>query len=346
MHVIAIGDAFVTEEHFRDACKVLEKRGVSIEVMFWGPRDRGQLEETIRQMEEHGPSVVEDAEEISQMLQHASSDTALLVDFCPILGSAMSRLSMIGVCRSGYNNIDMNAAAVLGVPVVNVAGRNANAVAEFTIGMILSETREIARSHADLLRGKWRKDLNGDPMEIRGKRIGLIGFGEIGRLVAEKLSAWKCDIAYFDPNVGEPPNEVPHARSVDLHTLLTTSDILSVHARLTEATEKLISYGEFAKMKRGAYLINTARAGIVEENALVEALEAGTLRGAALDVFNREPLPANHPFLRLHNVTLTSHLAGSTAEALSESPRLLVERMLKLHERGDASVVVNRDVVG
>jgi D-3-phosphoglycerate dehydrogenase len=212
---------------------------------------------------------------------------------------------------------------------MNTPGRNARAVAEATMGLILGEVRNIARSHAYLRSGDWRRTFpNSEAIpELNEKTVGLVGYGSVGRLMAGYLFAFGSEVIAYDPFVRGDPAP---ATMVDLETLLQQSDVVSVHARLTEETQNLISHGELSLMKHSAVLVNTARSGLVDEAALIDALTERRIMGAALDVFDTEPLPAGHPFLTLDNVTITPHLAGSTVDAFRNCPKLLAGHLTRM----------------
>jgi D-3-phosphoglycerate dehydrogenase len=322
MRILAVGDAFVLPKYFEQAFRIFQKRGASVETIYWGPTCRADLEHVIRAMEIQGPCY---DSSIKALESHVAGCDMLLVDFCPVPKELIQGIGLIGVCRAGVNNVDLTAATDAGVPVVNVQGRNASAVAEFAIGLMLSESRHIARSHSSLMRGEWRKDYNAAPMELEDKTVGLVGYGSIGRRVARKLSGFGCRIVYFDPWVQDMAES--HAKKVEFDQLLKESDIISIHARLTAETRGLIGKKEFAMMKKSVYLINTGRAELVDQQELYNVLRTQRIRGAALDVFSEEPLPSTHPFLSLDNVTLTPHMGGSTPESLQRSPKLLANNI-------------------
>ena len=234
---------------------------------------------------------------------------------------------MIGVCRAGTENIDARAAADRNIPIYNVPGRNATAVAEFTVGMILAERRNIARAHLSLATGGWRKTYanTGQFTELAGKTVGLIGFGVIGQMVAQRLRPFEVEIIVHDPYQDEDVIQEHGGRKVDLEDLLRRCDIVSLHARGSEDGPPLIGARELARMKHTALLINTARAYLVDAVALADALRDRRIAGAAVDVFEQEPLDIDAPLRTLDNITLTPHLAGSTVEAFQHSPHLLVE---------------------
>jgi len=202
-------------------------------------------------------------------------------------------------------------------------------VAECTLGLILAEIRNLARGHARLLGGKWDRSFpnSEDIPELYRRTVGLVGYGAVGQLVARYLEALGCRLLAFDPYFsGNPAPTV----LTDLPTLLRESDVVSLHARLGPDTQGLIGAKELALMKPSAILVNTARSGLVDEAALVRALAERRIMGAALDVFDREPLPPDHPLLRLENVTLTPHLAGSTRDGFRNSPVLLAGHFARM----------------
>jgi D-3-phosphoglycerate dehydrogenase len=215
-------------------------------------------------------------------------------------------------------------------------------VAEFTLGLMLAESRHIARSHCNLIHGRWLKAYGDDPNELGGKTVGIIGFGSIGRAVAVRLSGFDCRILFHDPFVSDG---APGAERTPLDRLLGESDFVTVHVRLTPETMHLIGREQIAQMKPSAYLINTARSEIIDQDALIEALAASRIRGAALDVFVDEPLPADSPLLSLANVTLTPHMGGATQESLARSPLMLAQNILKYLGGDHDCNIQNRSVL-
>jgi D-3-phosphoglycerate dehydrogenase len=260
---------------------------------------------------------------------------------------AMPGLRIIGVSRAGLENVNVEKATERGVLVFNVMGRNAHAVSDFAIGMMLAEARNIARAHYAIKNGKWRKEFaNKDNVpELGGKTVGLVGFGFIGSLVAKKLSGFDVKVVVYDPYANQEKLKAAGVTPVGLEELFKTSDFVSIHARLTEENKKMITGGLIALMKPTAYFINTSRAGLVDQDALAAALKAGKIQGAALDVFTTEPIPEESPYLGLDNVTLTSHLAGTTSDALTNSPFLLLEDIAKFISGGEARYIVNKAVL-
>ena len=260
---------------------------------------------------------------------------AVLVDhLAPITGAMLDRLpdlKLIAVSRGGPVNIDLAAARARGVTVVNTPGRNASAVAEFTIAAILVETRLIRAGHEALRQGQWRGDLYRADLtgtELSELTVGLIGYGEIGTRVVPLLKPFGCRILVCDPY--KELSERDRADGVvmtDLDTLLAESDVVSLHARVTEETRGFLAAPQFARMKRGSYFINTARGPMVNYEDLRRALESRHIRGAMLETFWQEPTPADAPLLRLDNVTLTPHIAGASTTTVRIAARMVAEEV-------------------
>ncbi len=229
-----------------------------------------------------------------------------------------SHLRGIVLHGAGVDQVDTAAAANLGIKVVNLPGANANAVAELTLGLILASLRHIPRADQLLRAAGWESSrLLG--AELRGRTVGLVGFGQIGQRVAALLQPFGVRLLVTSrslPQVDSLEYEV-----VGLEALLAASDIVSIHAPLTDDTYQLLNKKRLALLKPGAFLVNTARGAIIEQEALRAALLSGRLAGAALDVFDPEPLATDNPLLTLDNVILTPHLGGSTAECLAELAR-------------------------
>ena len=231
-----------------------------------------------------------------------------------VLAAGQPRLRVVARAGAGVDNIDVSAARALGVAVLNTPGANSIAAAELALGLMLSCVRHIPAAHGSLARGEWRRaDFAGT--ELSGKSLGLVGFGRIARLVAARAQAFGMAVLAHDPFVDDAAAAAAGVRLVDLPALWAESDIISLHAALTDATRHLVDAAALAQMKPTAIVVNAARGGLVDEAALAEALRAGRLRAAAVDVYGSEPPPADHPLLGLPNVVHTPHLGASTAEA-------------------------------
>lgn len=241
--------------------------------------------------------------------------------------AAAPGLRLVASCRGNPTNVDLAAAEVRGVVVLATPGRNAISVADFSVGLLLTHLRRIARAETQLRERGWMTD--GDlpyfhfrGPELDGRTIGLVGFGAIGRLVGERLRAFGMSVLAFDPFVAQAPAGV---ELVDLDGLLTRSDVISLHCPLTSETLGLIGERELALMGPDAVLVNTARAAVVDEAALLDALREHRIGGAALDVFWDEPLAPDHPVRDLDNVTLTPHIAGAADDVKRHQARMILE---------------------
>ena len=242
---------------------------------------------------------------------------------------AAPRLRWVGRAGAGLDTIDVVAAKERGVEVMNVPGANSIAVAELVFGLLLALFRRLPEADASLRRGEWLKSkLMG--RELRGKTIGIVGMGKIGREVARRAAAFDMRCLGHDPLVPAEAIRAAGAEPVGLRELLAQSDVVSLHVPVTAETKNLLDAGAIAGMKPGSVLVNAARGGLVDEPALAEALRSGHLAGAALDVFATEP-PGMSPLLSLANVVASPHLGASTREAQEacgdEIARMLLERM-------------------
>jgi len=273
------------------------------------------------------------------------ADAEILIDhLAPVTASMLDQLPalrLIAVSRGGPVNIDMAAAHAHGIKVVNTPGRNASAVAEFTIGAILAETRLIRAGHEALRGGVWRGDLyraDRTGEELSAMTVGIIGYGHIGTKVVRLLKPFGCRILVDDPYVElSAEDRADGVIATDLAGLLADSDVVSLHARVTEETRGFIDAYAFARMRRGAYFINTARGPLVDYEALYEALASGHLRGAMLETFWQEPVPPDAPLLKLPNVTLTPHIAGASITTVRVAATMIAEEVRR-HLAGEPAL--------
>lgn len=243
----------------------------------------------------------------------------------------LPRLRLIAVSRGGPVNVDMAAARDHGVLVVNTPGRNASAVAEFTIGAILAETRKIREGHEDLRRGIWRGDLYRADVtgrELNEMTVGVIGYGNIGTRVVRLLRAFGCRILVNDPYVQlDPEDAAAGVELVSFDRVVRESDVLSLHPRVTDETRGMMNAEAFAKMKPGSLFVNTARGPLCDYEALQRALTEGPLGSAMLETFAVEPAPPDWPLLKLPNVTLTPHIAGASVRTVTHAAEQAAEEV-------------------
>lgn len=242
----------------------------------------------------------------------------------------LPNLCILAVSRAGIEGVDVAAATDRGIPVLNTPGRNAEAVADFTFALIFAMVRKTTQAE-DLLRsGGWVNWLSPykaglEGLELSGRILGLIGFGHIGRLVAKRADAFGIRILVYDPFVQDRDLESLSINCTSLDRLLADADIVSIHCALTPETREMLNRERLSKMKASAYLINTARAAVINEEALLAALKNKAIAGAALDVFWKEPLPTDHPLMALDNVILTPHVAGMGDGVIARGAKMLVD---------------------
>jgi D-3-phosphoglycerate dehydrogenase len=319
--IAIIGDRFMKVETFseliRKACgSQLQIRGLELP---WPdePMEHGYSQPGLDGLKEY----MGDPEKLVEFI----GDSEILVNhLAPVSAGMLNQLpglKLIVVSRGGPVNIDMKAVCERGIQVVNVPGRNSTAVAEFTIGAILVETRLIRVGHEALRQGNWRGDLYRADVtgrELCQMTVGLIGYGHVGTKVVKLLQPFGSKILVCDPYVHlSEEDRLSGVEQVDLDELLSQSDVVSLHARVTEETTGFLDAAAFRRMRPGAYFINTARGPMVDYDALYEALTSGHLRGAMLETFGIEPVPAEWPLLKLPNVTLTPHIAGASLRTVS-----------------------------
>ena len=344
MKILSISDVFIDQESILEGLRPILEHSVRIENIEWKVKDMEELQNINLYVEKNGS----DSYSVPIEIIDACKDADIIIThFCPInreLIRNARNLKIIGVLRSGYENINVDFASQSGVLVINTPGRNADSVADFTVGMIIAECRNIARGHYGLKQGKWEKDFpnSGNIPELSGKIVGLLGFGAIGEKVALRLRGFNMNICVHDPYISEFPDWV---KVCTLNELLEKSDFISLHLKYCEATKNLINKNTLNKMKKTTYLINTARAGIINENDLYEALKNKKIAGAALDVYEKEPPGIDYPLISLDNVTITPHMAGGTNDAFKKSPKMIAENLLNLWD-GEKKLknIINKDI--
>ena len=237
-----------------------------------------------------------------------------------------TKLKVVGRAGVGVDNIDLAAAKSRGVTVVNAPVSTTLAVAELTFGLLLALTREIPRADSSMKQGQWlKKELEG--VELHGKTLGILGMGRIGAEVARRARAFGMDVLGYDPLLSPEEIRGRVAEPVDRDELLARADFISLHLPLTPETRGLLDADQFAKMKDGARIVCAARGGIIDEAALLSALESGKIAGAALDVFESEP-PGGTDLVRHPKVIATPHVGAQTAEAQSRAAEDIAHEVL------------------
>lgn len=248
---------------------------------------------------------------------------------------AAKKLRFIQKWGVGFDNIDVEAARELNIPVAIAAGANADAVAELAVGLMLAALRRISYVDRATRQGIWSKaSIRPSAFMIKGRTIGLYGIGNIAYAVAKKVQGFEpAEIIYYDlKRLGPEQEEALHARYVTPEELFAESDVLSLHVPLNSHTSKIVNADTLKRMKPGAVLINTARGGLVDEAALIEALRNGAIAGAGLDAFEQEPINGDNPLLTMDNVVLSNHCGNSTIDSILPITRHVFDNLLRFEE--------------
>lgn len=327
--ILIIGDLFVTHQLFRAAIErslddLQEEVGYSVVETAWPDdplKDVEEVHEGVGDVE----AMIPELEDVNIIVTDYGVVTKRMIDAAP-------KLVLIAVARGGPVSVNVKAAQERGIQVVNLPGRNSRAVAEFTLGLIFAQMKKISECHFDMKRGVWRGDcyrFEKAPSELSGQIVGLVGFGSVGQLLAPMFRCLGTKVLCFDPYVDRGVFTKLEVQPVDLETLLAQSDVVSLHARVTQANVGMIGTNQLRRMKESAYLINTARGALVDYQALYRALKEGWIAGAALDIYDIEPIDKNYPLVELNNVTLTPHIAGASKETAIRSADQIAQKVAR-----------------
>jgi D-3-phosphoglycerate dehydrogenase len=271
------------------------------------------------------------------VIRSATKMTKELIDAAP-------QLKVIMRAGAGVDNVDVPHATSKKVLVLNCPGVNNNAVAELTLGFLFGLMREIPRATAGMKANRWeKKELVGN--EAAGRTIGILGFGAIGGIVGRACHALGMNVLVYDPRANELKSKPEYsfvkgwASSMDL--VFSDADVVTLHVPLMDATKNSIGAAQFGKMKKGSYFINCSRGGIANEADLLEALNNGTIAGAALDVFDKEPTPENHPLVQHPKVICSPHIGAATKEAQHKVGLAAAKYLIDFYQEGKAPTAVN-----
>lgn len=336
MKCYAIGDKLLPSRYFDEVLKSEALFESYSSYAFREDMDRNETRNMIRRMETEGSTYCEIPDEVMRSMADVE---ILFIHLFPVsakLIEASKNLRYIVTARGGVENIDVACAKAHGITIINCPGHNAYAVAEYTIGLMLAETRNIVRADAALRRGQWREAFPNSKAipELRACTVGIIGYGTIGRLVAERLQPFGCRIIVNDPYVRAEDILATGCTPVTKDELLQTADIVTLHGRLPAGEPPIIGQQEFEKMKPNSILINTARAALVDMQALENVLREKRIMGAAVDVFPKEPLGDGDPLLALDNIVLTNHRGGDTIDSYIKAPEMLLKQLHELLDTG------------
>lgn len=319
--VAIIGDLFMLPEAFEQALVAACGDEVTIRIRKdnWPdePMEHGYAVEGMDGLKEYFGT----ADDVVDFVGDAEILVTHLAPLSRGMFERMPNLKLVAVSRGGPVNVDMAAAADHGVTVVNTPGRNSTAVAEFTLGAILSETRKIREGHESLRQGIWRGDLYRADItgrELNEMTVGVIGYGNIGTKVVELLRAFGTRVLVCDPYVQlDPEDAMAGVEHVSLERLLGEADVVTLHARVTDETRNMMNAEAFKAMKKDALFVNTARGPMCNYDDLHQALVDGEIGSAMLETFGIEPVPVDWPLLQLPNVTLTPHIAGASVRTVT-----------------------------
>ncbi len=319
--VAIIGDLFMLPEAFEQALVAACGDEVTIRIRKdnWPdePMEHGYAVEGMDGLKEYFGT----ADDVVDFVGDAEILVTHLAPLSRGMFERMPNLKLVAVSRGGPVNVDMAAAADHGVTVVNTPGRNSTAVAEFTLGAILSETRKIREGHESLRQGIWRGDLYRADItgrELNEMTVGVIGYGNIGTKVVKLLRAFGTRVLVCDPYVQlDPEDAMAGVEHVSLERLLGEADVVTLHARVTDETRNMMNAEAFKAMKKDALFVNTARGPMCNYDDLYQALVGGEIGSAMLETFGIEPVPVDWPLLQLPNVTLTPHIAGASVRTVT-----------------------------
>ncbi len=329
MKIICVADAYVTAEMMEEGVRPRLRAEDTMQTFFFGYPDKERMRDIVKTIEAYQ---IDDLPFPEGLLEAVADADLMIVHLCPInkrLLEAAKNLKAVMSCRGGIENIWLPGVKERGIVVASNPAHNANGVAEFAVGLILTETRNISRADAALKRGEWRKTWPNTPTyikELNDLTVGIVGFGAIGRLVAKKLSGFGCPIIVADPYAKQ--EDTDYYRFVTMDELLAQADIITLHARANGA---IMGEAEFEKMKPHSYLINTARSYLVDSNAFRKAMDSGKLLGAAFDVFETEPDIPDF-YRKYDNITITNHRGGDTIDSYSKAPIYAIESYLAFLE--------------
>lgn len=313
--------ALITAPFSNEGIDILSKY-MEVEIDGWGKdkieMDRARLLEKIKDVDVF----------ISEM---EAADKELI--------DAGKNLKILASPRGNPINIDTNYAKSKNIPVFYAPGRNSNGVAELTICLMIAISRMVVESSNFIHDGNWTKDGEMTYLKFRGaellnKKLGLIGLGAIGEKVCKVSKAIGMNVCVYDPYITDEKIKALGVESVSLETLFKESDYVSIHCKVTEETKGLVDKRLLGLMKSTAFIINTARSIIVNEKDLIEVLKEKRIKGAALDVFDEEPIPKDHPFLKLDNCLVTPHIGGATHEIVDHHSRIISEG-IELYLKGE-----------
>lgn len=259
-----------------------------------------------------------------------------------IMAGLQDRLKAVIRFGVGYDAVDIDAATQSGIPVANTPGTNAVSVAEHALTLMLTLQKKVVENCSNLRKGVWIEPIG---RELSGKTVALFGFGRIARVLASLLKGFSCKIMAYDVCFNNEKARELGVESCEIETLFSEADVVSLHIPFTPQTNKIVGKELLGKMKHSAFLINTSRGGVVDEEALLSVLREHRIAGAGLDVFSEEPIPPDHPFIHLENVVMTPHVAASTYESSIRTYRMAIDSLVDFMEGRTPENLLNPEYV-
>jgi phosphoglycerate dehydrogenase-like enzyme len=344
LKILAVGDAWVPVatmvEYLRRDLVPFELEFITYEVEIVAPGGRGESsrlrptvdDPLVEEYEGDPQDLIDGIGDVDILFTHLAPVTQKVLEAAP-------RLIAIGCTRSDPVSVNVQVATERGIPVFHAKGRSAEPVADYAIAMMLAVSRNICRADAFVRSGRWERytlDPNVDCANylthfqgprLAGSTVGIIGYGKIGRRVAKRLRGWDVNLLVYDPYVKD--EDLEYGRKVELSTLLREAQFITIHVPPSPHTQHLIGAEQIALMRQDAYLVNTARGSVVDQEALYEALREKRIAGAALDVYEVDPLPSNSLLLDMDNVVLTPHAAGMVTTVADVSCSLVTVNLGK-----------------
>ncbi len=300
------------------------------------------------ELNEIGNAIVTEDDREETLLRHVSDADLLVVCYAKVTRNIIAEAkSLKGILMwgVGVDNIDIEAATERNIPVANCPNYGTNTVADFTLGLMLALARKVIDLDRQMREDWMWPEFQYAGTDVFGKTIGLVGCGRTGKAVARRCRGFDMSILAYDPYVSPRSPGCEGIEFVPLEELLTRADFVSVHCCLTPETKNMLDRQALAKMKSSAFFLNVARGEVVDEIALVEALETGAIAGAGLDVFSQEPLPENHPFLHLKNTIVAPHFAYYTREADIRLDREALQAIRDLLENRPPENLLNPEIL-
>lgn len=327
---LIIGDKWVSGKEIRDILSPIFEKEIKFFYSDWLHNNLHSLQSDNLKIEKGG---LEDVKLEKNFYKNIKKYNIIIVHFAPLKEEVFRNninIEIVASLRSGLENICNYAKKQKNIKIINNPGRNANAVAEFTIAMMLNLNRQLYEFMYQTKKLNWPRKtslkwgLDYKIGELKSSTIGLIGFGVIGRKVANILDAFGSDVLIYEPN---KQKHVKKYKFTNLKDLLKRSDIISFHAK---NDKEILDKTNFKFLKKNAYIINSSRAKLINEDLLIKYIKEKRIYGAAIDVFNEEPLPENHNFKRLKNVLITPHIAGATDQMLIDCVYLLSKKLNRI----------------